>query len=345
MLRIGMALTAVVCLLLPSMALSSQTERQIDRILREYKTRSGGASVLVIKNGQKYYQKSFGMADRRNGTKNTSDTNFRLASVSKTITSLATLILVHEGKLTLDTKIRKIFPELPSYTSKITVKQLLNHTSGLRPYTQYASRYRGQLKDEDVLNMLVKHSRSLMFRPGTSYKYSNTGYAMLANIITKVSGMHYSEFLKTKIFDPLGMKSAVAGKSGANIAKRAYGNAHPRSDQNKYSRILGDGGVYMSTNDIFKLDQGIYKDKLIPASLMRIAYQRTRLRNYSVNYGLGWRLSALSGQRMIYHTGSSIGFKTIYARFPSRGLSIVILANKRPSKPKQLALKIARLLL
>jgi len=187
-----------------------------------------------------------------------------------------------------------------------------------------------------------------IFTSGTDYRYSNTGYALLAMIVEKKSGLTFSEFLKENIFSPLEMNNSVAHQEGiSNITNRAYGysqedDGYNLDDQSLTSAVLGDGGIYTSLNDMFRWDQSLYVDTLIPYEILNEAFTSGELSSgEKTGYGFGWRMDTYLYRNRAHHTGSTRGFRNVFMRFPDQKISILILTNRNSGKPINIAEKIA----
>src|SRR5271165_6126201 len=214
------------------MRAENSTSQQIDAIFRRLvTTASPGLDVIVLKNGMVAFKQGYGLANIETRAAITTDTDFRLASFTKQFTTTCIMLLVHDGKLSYEDTLTKLFPGFPAYGAKITVRMLLNHTSGLSDYEDlYAAQYPGidermvpQIHDAQILALMEQQS-STDFPPGTQWRYSNTGYAMLAMIVEKVSGKPFGQFLHDRIFAPLGMTNTLAYEKGKNsIPHRALG--------------------------------------------------------------------------------------------------------------------------
>ena len=315
----------------------------IDNLMRDYAGDVPGASVLVVQSGRVVLRKSYGMANFEERIAAAPDTNYRLASVTKQFTAAAILLLKNSDKLSLDDHITK-YLHVPE--QGITIRHLLTHTSGLLAYEDLipAGTTR-QLKDADVLDLLAKQNTTY-FAPGTHYRYSNTGYAFLALIVERVSGQRFADFLHDNIFKPAGMNATVAFEQGVStVANRAYGYSRTdgewrRTDQSLTSAVLGDGGIYSSADDLVHwiawLENGRFDEALVPA---------TPTDDPAVRYGFGWRISEHAGQRVVSHTGETIGFRNAIVRFPDRHLTVVILTNRNEGTPYKTALEIADMFL
>ena len=325
-------------------SLQAQVE-QIDSLFSEYsKDKSPGASVLVSMDGKIIFKKSFGFANLEDDTRIEPRTNFRLASVTKQFTAASILILVQRGLLKLDTKLTDIFENFPDYGKRITIKNLLNHTSGLIDYEDLISDTATiQVKDADVLSMMFTQ-HDTYFEPGTQFKYSNTGYALLAMIVEKISGKSFAQFLEENIFKPLEMKNTVAHEEGISVVNnRAYGYERSgsnwiRKDQSITSAVLGDGGIYSNVEDLFKWDEALYANKILADNLRNESMTRTVLNNgEKIDYGYGWHLKTYKENEIVYHTGSTQGFRNVIYRVPSKRFTVIILTNRNEGEPEKIA--------
>ncbi len=319
---------------------TSQPATDVDALFSDYIGEAvPGAAVLVVKDGVPVVRKGFGMADLEAGVPVTPETNFRLASVTKAFTAMAVLMLVEDGQLALDMPVQEVFAGLPD---GITIRHLLQHNAGLIDYEALVpDTARVQVVDRDVLDMM-QATDSTYFAPGTQYRYSNSGYAVLAMVVEQVSGLSFPAFLKQHIFDPLEMHGTVAFQDGiSTVNNRAYGylvteDSITFSDQSVTSAVLGDGGIYTSIDDMFKWDQALYTNQLVSDSLMTLAFTPGL-----EGYGFGWRIGTYNGRRRVMHTGSTRGFRTVFQRYPEAGVSIVILTNRNGPVVSDLADQLA----
>jgi CubicO group peptidase (beta-lactamase class C family) len=318
----------------------------IDTLMRDYDGAGPGASLLVIRDGQTIVRRAYGFADVESRVKATPETNYRLASVTKQFTATAIRRLAEEGKLSLDDPLRKWLPSLPAATDGITVRHLLTHTSGLVDYEDVMpADTKEQLHDADVLHLLESQDR-LEFAPGTSYRYSNSGYSLLALIVERASGQSFATYLREHVFAPLGMNATVAFEEGiSTVAHRAYGHtltdgAWQRTDQSLTSAVLGDGGIYSSIDDLAKWDAALYDPFYAEAFV-----PRTKTDDPNVAYGFGWRISTHRGQRLVWHTGETRGFRNVLLRFPDKRLTVILLTNRNDPAPYAKALQVADLFL
>ncbi len=324
-------------------------QASIDALLRDYDGDGPGASVLVIRDGEPVVRRSYGYADLEGHVRATPRSNYRLASVTKQFTATAILLLAEDGRLELDDPLRRWLPSLPAATAPITLRQLLTHTSGLLDYEDLmAPEATTQVHDSDVLHLLESQDR-LYFAPGSDYRYSNSGYALLALVVGKASGKDFATFLRERIFVPLGMTHTVAYEDGiSTVSDRAYGyslenGAWQRTDQSSTSAVLGDGGIYSSIDDLAKWDAALYDDRLLDAASRELAFAaHTKTNEPDVDgYGYGWRIHG----DMLWHSGETIGFRNVIVRWPQRRLSVIVLTNRNDPEPYATARAIGRLYL
>ena len=325
----------------------AEANRRVDELMRSYTGAAPGASVLVLRNGKPVVRRSYGLADLEQRTAATPATNYRLASVTKQFTATAILLLLDAGKLQLDDSIRKWLPDLPDATQGVTIRHLLSHTGGLVDYEDFVPNEGPQVHDSDVLTLLAKQNR-VLFAAGSNYRYSNSGYALLALVVEKASGQRFAEFLRDHIFLPLGMNDTVAFENGiSTVPSRAFGysaegDAWVRTDQSTTSAVLGDGGIYSSISDLEKWDAALYDDRLLRGELRKLAFSpATHTENPSVDYGFGWRISG----ETLWHSGETMGFRNVIVRYPERKLTVIVLTNRNDPEPYSTALAIAKIFL
>lgn len=324
---------------------------QIDELFKSYIGKdTPGAAVMLIKNGKPILKKAYGLANLEEKTLITTKTNFRLASVTKQFTAMCIMQLAEFGELHYDDHLQKIFPEFPIYGRNVTVRHLLQHTSGLVAYEDLISDTATvQVLDKDVLRLVMTQD-STYFPPGTLFRYSNSGYAVLAMIIEKVSGKPFAQFLQENIFKPLGMNNTVAHEKGISIVKnramgyRLDGSRFVFSDQSVTSAVLGDGGIYSSIEDLFKWDQALYTEKLVKKETLAAAFTPGILLNGKVlDYGFGWHLDQFNGHRRVTHIGSTSGFRNVIQRYPDDHFTVIILTNRAEPDVAALAEKLFEL--
>ncbi len=342
----------------------AQTSRDVSAVFSDIHPNDPGCAVLVVNHGQTVFKQAFGVTNLDNPTPLTPATNFRLASVTKQFTAAAIMLLVRDGKLKYDERLTDIFPQFPAYAQNITVRNLLNHTSGLLDYEdlwdgQFAevpSAELPQVRDAEIVQLLARQETT-RFPAGTHFAYSNSGYAVLGQIVEKVSGEPFEDFLRARIFQPLGMTNTLAFINTRNVVpNRSYGyskknNQWVFTDQSSTSAVLGDGGVYTSLNDYAKWLDALRTHKLLAAEEMKPSLTPITVPKFDssseepASYGFGWFLDPYKGHRRMYHTGTTSGFLNAVEIFPEDDVAIVVFCNRTDVKPSERALKIADIFL
>jgi len=281
-------------------------------------------TVLVAHSGIPVYRKAWGEAYM--GMPLSEDTPFYLGSIAKQFTAMVVLMLLDENDISLDQTIAPYFQDLPSFTREITIRNLLNHTSGLPDYYVLGKFVEG-MTNEMVLD--VVHSLdSLDFSPGSRFTYSNTGYVLLSVLLERISGVSFREIVAHRIFSPLGMDhSIVYDGSQGPLPDHAVGHS-ANGELNDYQAFTtGAGGIFSQIDDLFKWDQALYQKQLIDFKLFKEAYSPAQLSNGKQSYyGFGWRLQ--EGQpHIVQHSGSLAGFKTYMYRDLNKRHTIILLSN------------------
>jgi CubicO group peptidase (beta-lactamase class C family) len=301
-----------------------------------HKYRQFNGTALVAENGKVIYKGGFGMANMEWAIPNTPDTKFRLGSITKQFTSMLTLQLVEQNKIKLDATISDYLPDYRKDTGqKVTIHNLLTHTSGIPNYTAQPGFFENVSRNPYKVDEFVKKyaSGNLEFEPGSKYNYSNSGYFLLGAIIERVTGKMYEQVLQENIFGPLGMKDTGYDHSDNIIPKRAAGyrktpNGYTNAAYLDTSIPYAAGSLYSTVEDLYLWDQALYLDKLISAKSKELMYKP-----FLEDYAYGWVVTNASfkqnGQpvQMIAHGGGINGFATTIARFPKEKNLIVLLDN------------------
>jgi len=267
----------------------------------------------------------------------THQTPFQVASITKTFTAAGILILHQQEMLHIDSLVVHYIEEFPY--RNITVRHLLNHTSGIQNYMWVMERYWSHSSmptNQDMLQTFIRQQRPLDFAPGTRFSYSNTGYAVLAMVIERVSGERFPDFMRNKIFTPLRMFDTYVHDVHAGnplVSTRAYGfrpvrGGHILIQPVSHDGVMGDKGIFSTAADLFKWDRAITSNELLSPSLWEMAFEKTRLQNENtINYGLGWRLQTFLDQRIVHHPGRWGGFRTSLKRFIDSNATLIVLSN------------------
>ena len=336
--------------------------KQVDALLKKLvAVREPGAAVLVAQDGLAVYIGARGVADMQSMRPIDGRTNFRLASVSKQFTSAAVALLVRDGKLRYEDKLTDVFPEFPAYGKNITVRHLLQHTSGLPDYEGLMPAAdpsvpveEAQIRDAGVLELL-KGQTAGWFVPGTLWHYSNSGYVLLGLAVERAADRPFFEFLREHVFVPANMINTVAYVRGRNsVPNRAFGHTKQDgrwrvTDQSPTSATLGDGGVYSSLADLLEWDRALSRLAVLGEAEMRAILTPVRVPTKGptgpdgapADYGFGWFLNGWNGRARMWHYGETIGFRTAIQRFIGDGLTIVVLCNRADVDAIELSLKVA----
>jgi CubicO group peptidase (beta-lactamase class C family) len=327
-------------------------QRLVDSLFADYAKPDGpGASLIVIHRGRVVLRRGFGLASLDPRTAATPRTDFRLASVTKQFTATAIMILAEARRLSLDDSVSR-YLELPPHAQGVTIRQLLNHTSGIWAYEDFVPDSQTyQVKDRDVLQLILR-ADSLYFQPGSAYRYSNTGYALLALVVERVSGRPFARFLRDRVFRPLGMRESVAYEEGiSTVPHRAYGHSRDstgwvRTDQSNTSAVLGDGGIYTSVDELVKWDRALETSRLVSPAMQAQAWTPATLADgRRTEYGFGWFVGGDAHGRKQWHTGTTRGFRNAYLRYPDQRLAVIVLTNRNEREPIGIAQRIAEVYL
>ncbi len=306
---------------------------KIDNVL----TRVGfNGSILISREGQIIYENYRGIADYRNREDTiNSDTYFQLASVGKQFTAFAVMTLQELGKFEYDDPVCDYIDDFPY--PEITIRQLLNHTSGLQNYMYLLDHYWDKdyyPDNEDLVDLFVEHDLPLNFWPGRRFAYSNSGYAFLALLVEKVSGKPFAEYMQEEVFIPLGMNNTFVYdvNNKEEINNRAYGFSGRSRwrfiPDDCHDGIVGDKGFYSTARDMYRWDQALTYFAPVSRENLLLASSRAVLNNgRTVSYGFGWRLKKVNDYDCIYHHGWWHGFRTVFKRIPEKEVLIVILNN------------------
>lgn len=319
---------------------AQQVAEKLDSLMNQYyqDDRFNGA-LLVAEKGRVLYKKGFGKANAEWDILNTTNTKFRIGSVTKQFTAMLVLQMVNEGKIRLDAKITDYVPDYPVKNgSRITIHHLLSHTSGMPHYAAipdfFINKSRQSYRHEDFIKLFS--SLDLLFEPGERYSYSSFGYYLLGYILEKVSGKTYSALLRERILIPLKMNNTGVDEHIPLLSNRATGYERSidglrNAEYRDMSTALATGDMYSTVEDYLIWERALYTDKLLPASLQKLLYTP-----HTPNYGYGWVLEKIQGERnaeipVFMHTGGTNGFVSLAVRVPSEEKLVVVMANVSPT--------------
>jgi CubicO group peptidase (beta-lactamase class C family) len=318
----------------------AQNERaQTDSLMSSiYQSGCPGAAIAVIKDGSVVFKRGYGVADLESKRPITPSTNFNICSMTKQFTAYAILQLQREGKLSLDDKLSRFFPDFTSkVASVVSVRQLLSHSSGIMEHYSYVDRARyKEFWDKDVLTTL-RSVDSVYFPAGSRYRYSNAAFCLLSLIVEKLSGETYPAYICNHVFAPLNMKRSNVIQPDFKISDRSFGYECEKdtfrisdAKESLFFSTMGDGGVYTSIDDYLRWITAIQQMRVLDPALVKEAqsaqFPIDTARNLS--YGFGWFVAGSGDSRLVYHTGSNGGFRTIVLTKPSAKYAVVIFSNR-----------------
>lgn len=313
-----------------------------------------GAAVLVRHGDDTLVRDGYGMADLELGVAMAPEHVFRIGSITKQFTAVAILMLVEEGKLSLDDPITTFIPDYPTGGHRLTLEHLLHHTSGVHSYTAlptWATRAREDLEPDSIIALFRDHP--LDFAPGEDWRYSNSGYTLLGKMVEVASGQGYAEFIEERLFRPSGMTNSHYGSERRIIPNRIEGYVQTGAGwlNDEYVSMTGPyaaGALLSTVDDLARWYDALENGQLVDSALLERAYTPARLPDgRSTRYGYGWMLGEIGGHGTIEHGGGIEGFLTYALRVPDEDLLVVVLTNRetdRPS-PSEVAVRLAELAL
>ncbi|MFC2141096.1 serine hydrolase domain-containing protein [Acidobacteriota bacterium] len=301
---------------------------------KTYPANEPGAAVLAVKDGKIILRKGYGMANLELGIPIKPEMVFRIGSITKQFTAVAIIKLVEEGKLSVTDDITKYLKDYPTHGHKITIHHLLNHTSGIKSYTNVQKMFSLMRKDMTVKELIDFFKNQPMdFAPGAAYLYNNSGYVLLGAIIEKISGKSYETYIHENIFKPLGMSSSYYGSNTRIIPLRASGYKKEKKDimnADYLSMTLpyAAGSLLSTVDDLHRWYQALEAGKVISQKSLEQMYTPTKLNNGKTqNYGYGWSLGTLFEEKIIHHGGGINGFSTYALRVPEKKVFVTVLTN------------------
>ncbi len=342
--------TLLVLLLSATTCLLHAQTAAFDKLVAEKFPADGPAgSVRVVKNGKSIYEKAVGFADLENQVPARPDHVFRIGSITKQFTAVAILQLAKDGKLVLSDELTKFIPDYPTQGKKITVEQLLNHTSGIQSYTGM-EKWTPEVRRKDFTPMeLVDFFKNepMEFDPGVKWNYNNSGYILLGVIIEKVSGMSYADYVQKNLFDPAGMKTSYYDMAATIIPNRVHGydledGSLVNCDYLSMTQPYSAGSLASTTEDLCKWTTALHNGKILDKSWLNKAFQPTILPDgTNTNYGYGWQTSNVQGDPTIEHGGGINGFLSMMIYLPKEDVCVVALSANSDNGPEDLTAKLA----
>jgi CubicO group peptidase (beta-lactamase class C family) len=306
-----------------------------------------GLALLVARDGKMLRADGYGLANVEHQVPVKPETVFQSGSMGKQFTATAVMMLVEEGKISLDDPITKHLKDAPPSWKGVTVRHLLSHTGGFTDYPE-SFNFRRDYTENELFNVIKTIPPA--FPPGSKWSYSNLGYATLGILIHRVTGKFYGDFLKERIFRPLGMETTRVISEAEIIPNRAAGYRLVRDQLENQEWVAptvnttADGSLYFSILDLAKWDAALYTEKLLKASSLKQMWTPTSLNNgQSSHYGFGWSIEEVQGHHVIGHGGAWQGFKTHISRYADAKLTVVVLANLAEADPGSISEGVAAL--
>lgn len=326
---IKILISVIILQILTDQSFSQTKSEKIENFMQEYLLKDlFNGSILVTEHKKLIYNKSFGYSNIETMEELNDNSIFNLASLTKQFTAMAIMILFERNKLSYEDELAKYIPELKPIANRITVRHLLNHTSGLPEYLEENICHAG-ITNQEVINFVI-NSEKLFFKPGEQYSYCNTGYVLLAIIVERISKQTYHKFLEENIFKPLLMDNSFVYEINKRGIKNLVIGYKEDKTIDKYEIFTyGDGNIYSTLQDIFKWEQSLYTEKLVNAITLEEAFKKCKLNNGNdANYGFGWNIS--ESKKVVYHRGGWAGANTSITRYIDNQNAIIILSNFTP---------------
>src|SRR5215510_13803892 len=344
---------SLIALCLLSASFAAKSAPQADKVDDYVKTamiaqKIPGVSIAVVRNGEIAKAKGYGLANFELNAPATADTIFQSGSVGKQFTATLVMMLVEEGRMSLDDHISKYVPNAPAIWKDITLRHLLTHTSGIsnRIYSQINMRQ--DYSEDELVEKIAAFP--LDFQPGEKWNYSNSGYVLLGILIHKATGKFYGDLLREQIFTPLGMSTARIINEAEIVPNRAAGYRLVKGELKNQEWVspalntTADGSLYLTALDMAKWDAALYTQKLLKQSSLDMMWTPVKLNDGKTRqYGFGWAFGETHGHRIIEHGGAWQGFTTHIARYVDDKLTIVVLTNLAGANPTKIAHGIAGL--
>ena len=343
---------AVCIFLIPASQLDAQVDK-IDSFIKQQmkEQKVVGLSIGIIKKGKLLMAKGYGYANLEYNIPATENTIYKLASVSKHMVASGIMLLVQEGKLKLSDPITKFFKDAPASWNQVTVRHLLNHTSGLQ---RESPAFQNMVIQPDSVLIRAAYTTAFVFPTGTKWQYCNLGYFMLADIIRQTSGQSFPDFMRERVFRKNGLMITQTTNLSAIVPNRAGGYVRIKTDSivNAENNVaLRPSGAFLSNiTDMLKWEMTMQNNQFLPEKVWQQMWSdvekngETNGDGTPVYYGYGWTISKLGNRKLVSHGGSLQGFRTMYFRFPEEKSAIIILTNSEPVDAFPIARGVAEIL-
>ncbi len=353
--RLALIFTIVSSAVGANLTAPADARAKVDKIFERYnRTDSPGCVAGATIDGATVFSRAYGMADLEHGIALSPESILEPGSIAKQFTAAAVLLLVQQGKLSLDDPVRKYIPELPDYGAPITIRHLINHTSGLRDWGSVAAmggwpRTTREYTHAHVLD-IISRQRALNYPPGAEYSYTNTGYNLAAILVSRVSGKPFAEFTRENIFAPLGMTSTQWRDDFRRIVRNravAYSASDNTFRQDMpFEDVFGNGGLLTTVGDLLRWNTNFTDAKVGGRAFVDSQHQQGRLTDgRTIGYAAGLMVLHWKGVNEVSHSGSTAGYQGWLGRYPEQGLSVAVLCNLASANATQLGHKVAEVYL
>jgi CubicO group peptidase (beta-lactamase class C family) len=325
-------IVALVILAIPNLVVADAID---DFVRNEMKQQQApGLTLAVVRNGEVVKAQGYGLANVEHQVPAKRETVYQSGSLGKQFTATAVMLLVEDGKVKLDDQVSMYLPDTPEAWKGVTIRHLLTHTGGIKEYTSILNLRVDYTEDE-----LLKKAFDLPldFPPGEKWKYSNTGYAVLGILVSKVAGKFYGDMLQERVFAPLGMKTARIISEADIIPNRAAGYHFVKGELKNQDWVApkvnttGDGSLYLTVDDLIQWDAALYTEKVLKKTSLDQMWTPAKTNDgKATEYGFGWALSTVNGHARIHHGGAWQGFSSYIDRYVDDKLTVIVLMNLAP---------------
>jgi CubicO group peptidase (beta-lactamase class C family) len=339
---------AIIAFFIQALVVGQNITADVDALLSaQYKPDEPGAVALIAKAGKPIYRKAFGLADLENNVAMTPNHVFEIGSITKQFTAVCILMLMEQGKLSLEDPVTKYIENYPMHGHTITIHHLLTHTSGIKSYTGMERWNKTWRNDMTLMEMVDFFKNEPMdFTPGEKWSYNNSAYFMLGYIIEKASGTPYPEFLEKNIFGPLAMKNSYYGSQTKIIKNRAQGyqkgDSYMRAEYISHTQPYAAGSIMSTIDDLLTWNLAIQSNKLVKKETIQKAFTNHKLNNGKpINYGYGWFLNEINGSLTIEHGGGIFGYTTNAIYLPKEDVFVAVFSNCSCNPPGEVSTRMA----
>lgn len=318
----------------------------VDALLEQLVTQQQfSGAVLIAQEGAILVSKGYGLADRTQNLPNTPQTKFRIGSITKQFTAVAMLQLQAKGKLNVQDRICQYLPDCPVTWQAITIHHLLTHTSGIPDFTHFPDYEQTKNTPSTPAQTMARfQNKPLDFQPGAKWDYSNSNYIVLGAMIERVSGQSYEQFLQETVFTPLQMTNSGYEHAKSRLAV-GYVDATVEAEPIDMSIPFAAGGLYSTVEDLYRWDQALYTEKLLPQKLLDLMFTpfATIPDSGGLGYGYGWVIGQQVNHHSVSHNGGIEGFVSSINRFPAEKVTIIVLCNQQNVNPNALSTQLAQI--